>query len=108
PLPGKSATDIYLVTKDPTVYYTKSFALATRSLTSASMDSGKTVNIQTGKEMTAAEAKKNLSIKDNSIVNVVAVNPDQDGKSKQFTITTAQDLSILDNNQIGIYGNYKS
>ena len=41
-------------------------------------------------------------------MNVVAVNPDQDGKSKQFTITTAQDLSILDNNQIGIYGNYKS
>lgn len=108
PLPGKGATDIYLVTKDPTVYYTKSFALATQSLTSASMDSEKTVNIQTGKEMTAAEAKKNLSIKDNSIVNVVAVNPDQDGKSKQFTITTAQDLNILDNNQIGIYGNYKS
>lgn len=108
PLPGNGATDIYLIVGDSTAYYTKSFALATQSLTSASMDNDNTITVQTGKDMTADEAKKNLQMKDNSIVNVVAIDPDEAGKSKQFTITTAQDLDILNNNQIGIYGNFKS
>ena len=108
PLPGDGTTDIYLVNKDTTAYYTPSFALAPESLASASMESRNTVDIKTAKKMTADEAKAILQMKDNEVVDVSAVDADQDGKSKEFKITTAKDLDILTNNQIGIYNNFRS
>ena len=108
PLPGDRTTDIYLVNKDTTAYYTPSFALAPESLASASMESRNTVDIKTAKKMTADEAKAILQVNDNEVVDVSAVDADQDGKSKEFKITTAKDLDILTNNQIGIYNNFRS
>lgn len=108
PLPGKAPTDIYLIKGDKTAYYTKSFALAQESLASASMNSSKEVSVETGKKLTIDEAKAQLQIKNNSIANVEAINPDTDGKSKQFKITLTTALDILSNNQIGIHNNYKS
>lgn len=108
PLPGDETTDIYLVNKDTTAYYTPSFALAPESLASASMESSNIVDIKTAKKMTANEAKAILKMNNNNeVVRVSAVDADQDGKSKEFKITTAKDLNILTNNQIGIYNNFK-
>ena len=108
-LPGTKPTNIYLVNKDYTAYYTESFALAQQSVTSASMTSPNTVAIETGKKMSADEAKADLTLNDNnSIAKITAVDPDSNGRSKKFEITTAQDLDILDNNQIGLKGNYKA
>ena len=108
-LPGTKPTNIYLVNKDYTAYYTESFALAQQSVTSASMTSPNTVAIETGKKMSADEAKADLTLNDNnSIAKITAVDPDSNGRSKKFEITTTQDLDILDNNQIGLKGNYKA
>lgn len=108
PLPGKDPTDIYLVKGDKIAYYTKSFALAQESLASASMDSSRQISVETGKKLTSAEAKAQLQLKDNIIVNVEAIDPDENGKSKQFKVTLDKDLDILNDNQIGIHDNYKS
>lgn len=108
PLPGKDPTDIYLVKGDKVAYYTRSFALAQESLASASMDSSKQVSVETGKKLTANEAKVQLQVKENTIANVEAIDPDADGKSKQFKITLDKDLDILNDNQIGLHNNYKS
>ena len=108
-LPGTKPTNIYLVNKDYTAYYTESFALAQQSVTSASMTSPNTVAIETGKKMSADEAKADLTLNDNnSIAKITAVDPDSNGRSKKFEITTTQDVDILDNNQIGLKGNYKA
>ena len=72
------------------------------------MESRNTVDIKTAKKMTADEAKAILQMNDNEVVDVSAVDADQDGKSKEFKITTAKDLDILTNNQIGIYNNFRS
>src|SRR5699024_12855984 len=74
----------------------------------ASIQSRKTVHIKTSKKITADEAKAILQVNDNEFVDVSAVDANQDGKSKEFKITTAKDLDILTNNQIGIYNNFRS
>ncbi|WP_297818408.1 type I pullulanase [uncultured Lactobacillus sp.] len=106
-LPGNK-TNIYLTSGDSTAYYTKSFALTKDSISQAAMDTSNTLTIETGKAMTPKEAKEQLHIKDNEIKEVEALNPDQDGKSKNFKVTTQKDLSIFDNNQIGLGDNFKA
>ena len=108
-LPGTKPTNIYLVNKDNTAYYTESFALAKQSVMSASMTSPNTVAIETGKNMSADEARADLKLNNNnSITNIIAIDPDANGRSKKFEITTAHNLDILDNNLIGLKGNYKA
>lgn len=106
-LPG-GKTSIYLTNDDKTAYYTASFALASDSLTSASMISGNTIQIETGKKLNQEQAKDKLQFKDNEIVDVKAVDPDENGESKKFVLTTEKDLDILNDNQVGINDNYKS
>ena len=76
---------------------------------SASMTSPNTVAIETGKNMSADEARADLKLNNNnSITNIIAIDPDANGRSKKFEITTAHNLDILDNNLIGLKGNYKA
>lgn len=107
PLPGNGVTDIYLVAGDKTAYYTKSASLKQESLSSASMENANTVIIESGKAMTADEAKANLAMNGNTITNVEAVNADAEGKSLKFKITTKEEMDLMNNNEISFKGNMK-
>lgn len=107
PLPGNGVTDIYLVAGDKIAYYTKSASLKQESLSSASMENANTVIIESGKAMTADEAKANLAMNGNTITNVEAVNADAEGKSLKFKITTKEEMDLMNNNEISFKGNMK-
>lgn len=109
PLPGNGSTDIYLVKNDKEAYYTKSFALADQSLTSASMTAPNTIAIQAGRAITADNIKAKLHLTGgNTIANIEAVDPNDEGKSKKFIIQTTKEIDIFANNQIGLNNNYKA
>ncbi|RVU71013.1 MULTISPECIES: type I pullulanase [Lactobacillus] len=108
PLPGNKATDIYLVKNDSEAYYSKSFALADQSLSSAFMTSPNTLSIEAGKATTLDRIKEKLNLPNNSIASVEAIDPNADDKTKKFIIHTKTDLDILKNNQIGLGTNFKN
>ncbi|MCZ3655389.1 type I pullulanase, partial [Lactobacillus crispatus] len=108
PLPGNKATDIYLVKNDTEAYYSKSFALADQSLSSAYMTSPDSLTVEAGKATTVDKIKGKLSLRNNSIDHIEAVDANADGKAKKFIIHTKTDIDILKDNQVGLGMNFKN
>lgn len=108
PLPGNKATDIYLVKNDTEAYYSKSFALADQSLSSAYMTSPDSLTVEAGKATTVDKIKGKLSLRNNSIDHIEAVDANTDGKAKKFIIHTKADIDILKDNQVGLGMNFKN
>lgn len=109
PIADNTNTDIYLLSGDSQAYYTQSFAKESETITSALVPDLNTLNIKTGKKMTADQAKEKLSFSDGiTIKNIQAVSPDTNGMATNFVITTNQDIDILNNNRIIINGHAKA
>ncbi len=108
PLDGDDATDIYLVANDQQPYYTASFALSQEMVTTANLNTANNLTVAIGKKLSASDAQKQLSVANHTIKSVVAVDPDANGLSKTFTLTTTDDLDILQNNTVSFDGNAKA
>lgn len=107
PLPG-DLTDIYMVAGDSQLYYSKSFAVSKYSITSAELNSGKTIMITTGEAMSMKEAEKAITVTNNQIDHITPIGArDENDKVKTFAVNTKDYIDLSLKNLIGINSVYR-